>query len=233
MAQTTPRKVVCFHGFGSSATIFLMQARNIRYALEGKIEFIFVDAPIPSEPGPGILPVWADAGPYYAWYPRRLTMEAPSDDSSKQAFKKYLDEASKDVERSLEGQGVKASEISGVMGFSQGTVLGSYLLIQHQRGDRTWANLSFGIMVCGAGPQLLLLLLEGEKIQLPSLHVRGERDGYVEMSRKLEREVYEADKVQSCEFDGVHQMPLYGEQTKKFAEMITGMLELHLGVTSA
>src|SRR5271169_5143167 len=60
--------ILCLHGHGTSATIFEAQTRNIRSALRSQFKFVYIDAPYESEPGPGVLPCFADSGPYYTWF---------------------------------------------------------------------------------------------------------------------------------------------------------------------
>ena len=60
--------LLCLHGSGSSANIFRLQLAKFRMALKDKFEFVCIDAPYPASAGPGILPLFAGAGPFYSWF---------------------------------------------------------------------------------------------------------------------------------------------------------------------
>ncbi|EGE78113.1 hypothetical protein RJZ56_005188 [Blastomyces dermatitidis] len=59
--------ILCLHGSGTSAAIFKIQTIRLRRELQHHFSFVFIDAPFETEPGPGVLPVFADAGPYFTW----------------------------------------------------------------------------------------------------------------------------------------------------------------------
>ncbi|OJD15723.1 hypothetical protein AJ78_04058 [Emergomyces pasteurianus Ep9510] len=59
--------ILCLHGSGTSAAIFKIQTIRLRRELQHRFSFVFIDAPFETDPGPGVLPVFADAGPYFTW----------------------------------------------------------------------------------------------------------------------------------------------------------------------
>ncbi|OAX78113.1 hypothetical protein ACJ72_07582 [Emergomyces africanus] len=59
--------ILCLHGSGTSAAIFKTQTIRLRRELQHRFSFVFINAPFETDPGPGVLPVFAEAGPYYTW----------------------------------------------------------------------------------------------------------------------------------------------------------------------
>lgn len=137
--------ILCLHGRGTSGTIFEIQAMPLLRTLEERFDFIFIDAPIESEPGPGVLPVFEDEGPYFSWL-----AEGPAGSSGLATSIQLLDK--------LE---LSHGHIVGVLGFSQGAAIGMGRLLREQL--RRELNLptvgySFGVFVGGG---TLPALLEG------------------------------------------------------------------------
>jgi pimeloyl-ACP methyl ester carboxylesterase len=147
-------RILCLHGGGSSAEIFRIQSRHIRYALRHRFRFVFADAPFESSAGPGILPVFEEIGPYYRWYCGVSASSAFDITGSKIAaerrtVREYLEKLLSDED---------GEPFVGVMGFSQGTMVATGLLLdQQQRQDREGLpHLKFAVLLCGTYPPLLL-----------------------------------------------------------------------------
>ncbi|KAK2809720.1 hypothetical protein FQN50_003565 [Emmonsiellopsis sp. PD_5] len=70
--------ILCLHGSGTSSEIFQIQTIRLRRELSDRFSFVFVNAPFETEPGPGVLPVFADVGPYYTWVDPRPSSPPPS-----------------------------------------------------------------------------------------------------------------------------------------------------------
>ncbi|KAF4635602.1 hypothetical protein G7Y89_g2491 [Cudoniella acicularis] len=113
--------LLCFHGTGSSAAIFRIQLSKLRLALKNHFEFIFVDAPIECGPGPGVLPLFARAGPFYSWF----GIDNPTIESALPGIYQRLSEAVQDWEASKTHP---ESRIVGLLSFSEGTLVSSLLL---------------------------------------------------------------------------------------------------------
>lgn len=60
--------LLLLHGAGSSAAIFRIQTHFLAKALSPYFDLIYVDAPIRSAPGPGILPYFQGMEAYYRWF---------------------------------------------------------------------------------------------------------------------------------------------------------------------
>ncbi|KAK2737578.1 hypothetical protein FQN55_001008 [Onygenales sp. PD_40] len=69
--------ILCLHGAGTSSEILHIQTIRLRRELSDRFSFVFVDAPFETEPGPGVLPVFADVGPYYTWVDPRPSSPPP------------------------------------------------------------------------------------------------------------------------------------------------------------
>ncbi len=216
MHSYTLPTILCLHGHGTSAAIFEAQTRNIRYSLRAQYKFVFVDAPYESEAGPGVYPVFTDAGPYYSWFSQATNSSVSSKASE-------LSDLSRYVEKALTKNGVKTSDIVAVMGFSQGTIVASLLLLQAQWRDARWANLRFGILLSGACREDFVSAFRNQKLKLPTVHVHGLEDPYLHSSRMLQHEVYHEDSAKVFEFDGGHHIPKHPEELKKLIMHIKDM----------
>ncbi|KAK2605697.1 hypothetical protein N8I77_008519 [Diaporthe amygdali] len=60
--------LLLLHGAGSSAAIFRIQTHFLAKALSPYFDLIYVDAPLQSAPGPGILPYFQGMEAYYRWF---------------------------------------------------------------------------------------------------------------------------------------------------------------------
>ncbi|EKG22271.1 hypothetical protein MPH_00450 [Macrophomina phaseolina MS6] len=121
-------RVLCLHGGGVTAEIFRLQARGLLYHLSSSFRLVFADAPFFCDAGPGILPVYADMGPYRRWL-RWLPHHAPIDASTAAEEIRYqLESAMEDDDRAG-----ATGEWVGFLGFSQGAKVSASLLFEAQR----------------------------------------------------------------------------------------------------
>lgn len=60
--------LLLLHGAGSSAAIFRIQTHFLAKALSPYFDLVYVDAPVRSAPGPGILPYFQGMDAYYRWF---------------------------------------------------------------------------------------------------------------------------------------------------------------------
>ncbi|KAL9623829.1 MAG: hypothetical protein Q9160_001820 [Pyrenula sp. 1 TL-2023] len=143
--------ILCLHGAGTSARIFRFQLRNLTTALRSHFNFLFLDGPIPSPPGPGVLPYFEGVSPYYRW----VSYVGKDGPKSKEAVEKDWEEVKGEggvVERlrglanatKREGEGEGGGEIVGVLGFSQGCRVAAGLLLRQARRDANKRNASSG-----------------------------------------------------------------------------------------
>ena len=65
-------RIACFHGGGSTASIFTVQSEQLIKLLSNTFQFVFFDAPFERDAGPGVLPIFTydKYGPYRTWFSR-------------------------------------------------------------------------------------------------------------------------------------------------------------------
>ncbi|KAK7729434.1 hypothetical protein SLS57_001919 [Botryosphaeria dothidea] len=100
----------------------------IVYHLSSSFRLVFADAPFFCDAGPGILPVYADMGPYrrwLRWLPHHAEVDAPT---AAEEIRYQLESAMEDDDRAG-----ATGEWVGFMGFSQGAKVSASLLFEAQR----------------------------------------------------------------------------------------------------
>ncbi|KAI0484819.1 serine hydrolase-domain-containing protein [Xylariaceae sp. FL0804] len=136
--------VVMLHGSGSSAAIFRIQTHGIAKELSKTYDLVYLDAPTPSAPGPGVLPFFAGMPSYHRWLAPNGTPLSPV-----QRLSELLDVA-RYIQAQLDDQGVKADDVTAMFGFSQGAIVALSMLSLRLAGQSAWDNLRFSVAV-GAG----------------------------------------------------------------------------------
>jgi pimeloyl-ACP methyl ester carboxylesterase len=210
-------RILCLHGGGSSAAIFSFQVRKIKKALAPSFHLVFVNGPWECLAGPGILPVFEGAGPFYRW--------APKEDGE------TYDTVVATVTQAMDADG---GRFVGVLGFSQGAKLAAGLMGYQEEGHTLGRHVfGFSVVVNGSYPPLCPSVggtgivgaaygfdekLEGA-IQAPSVHIWGSLDPVLPMSRLLTRCFSQETRV-VLEFENGHYMPVALGDTDKFADAI-------------
>ena len=199
------------HGGGVSGEIFTIQTRKLIWRLRSHFDFIFLDAPWVCAPGPGILPFFADAGPFYRW-----------------ARWHHSEDPNRLLNRLRETLSQPGGEWVGVLGFSQGGRLAAGLSWEQEHGEKGLDGLlpglkfRFAVLVGSAWP---LLLLEqevpsgglkenvewdekyGSSIGIPSVHMIGQKDHIAAMS-DLTARCFDQGKRKILRPNTGHNMPL-------------------------
>ncbi|KAI9854667.1 MAG: hypothetical protein M1813_000914 [Trichoglossum hirsutum] len=209
MRQKAPLpQILCLHGGGSNAAIFHAQTRFIRHALRDRFEFIYVDAPFESDPGPGILPTFEDCGPYFRW----TAMRAGEDEgrAAWQILRRLVEEE---------------PGVVGLLGFSQGVRAVMGLLLRQQKQQQTappTTHLRFAVCAMGGEAQPLRLseAWYDEAIRIPTIHVYGLRDPILTSSRRLLARNFDPASVKVLAADAGHHMPNKTEETARLADMV-------------
>ena len=220
--KSTKPRVLCLHGGGTSAMIFTIQTRKVQWALNNYFDFVFIDAPFASSAGPGVLPVFEEAGPYWRW------------------ARWYEDERGElladRLKATLKEQG---GPWVGVMGFSQGGRLAAGLLWEQQQNKLhelcPGVSFKFGIFVGSGYP--ILHLSHGpkgefyerehrnwdekyaESIHVPSVHIHGLEDGVLPMARLLTN-CFDRKTRKVFEYPMGHYMPQEQEQNEELARAV-------------
>lgn len=212
-----PRKaLLCFHGTGSKGSIFNVQMARIHYQLQDDFEFVFIDGPRDSPPGPGVLPMFADQGPYYGWFGG---YDSTIDDSIRSIDKAVQKGLSEWRTNNPDGD----LDIVGGIGFSEGgLVLAMLLWLQRQQQQEYEGQqllfsslplLRFAVINCCFFPREASLWMnaraqaQGEKsaiIDVPTLHVHGTRDFCLGRARQLVRNHYRPQNATVLNVDTSH-----------------------------
>ena len=201
-----------------------MQARSlIKYLPDFRL--VFADGPFFCDPGPGILPVYQDYGPFRRWL-RWLPEHPEIDDEAAVEEVMYAIETCK---REDEGRGPWV----GLMGFSQGAKLSSSLLYDQQihmeKEGKADTDYKFAVLLAGRSPLVSFsdysrgpacvnpgavsegFKFEGEsphKVRLPTIHVHGTADQGIELHRKMMNQYHDSKAVTLIEWDGTHRVPI-------------------------
>jgi len=215
MPSTKPL-ILCVHGGGTSGAIFHAQLRNIRSRLQEDYEFIFVNAPREGPAGPGVLPLFANSGPYYWWFGtgwNRSTKPGSRPGSSDELDGASLMESS--VIQSLTSQGRTPEDVVGLLSFSEGALASTLLLWRISLTSRrdyigqpsAWQRLRFAVLLCPGYRSDVVQLVGPESIQIPSVQLHGLRDPLLPGSRELMQCYRDDGTTQLVEFDGGHHVP--------------------------
>ena len=207
-------RILCLHGGGTNATILKIQLRRLVSALREHFALVYVTAPLESGPGPGVLPAFADCGPYYKWMAPEGEDQGPLQLKVRALLKSTMSE--------------DGGQFVGVLGFSQGARMAAGLLADQEQGeDDGMPKWKFGVLLCGSYPPASLTATRnttpktnghvqrdehgqirepyaGEMIGVPSVHMRGLQDVHLEKGRRLSK--YFSDKIE-FEFDQGHHLP--------------------------
>ncbi|KAG9247438.1 oxidoreductase [Calycina marina] len=209
--------ILCLHGGGANANIFHIQTIRIQRALADQFEFVFLDAPHETGPGPGVLPFFEGCTPYLRWTSETGQVSMP--EKTRDLLVKTQEEQKK-----KDGRG-----FVGVMGFSQGGRVAAGLLLTHQLTKDTDAGekgLRFGVFLNSVCPPMAYEV-EGSdlttKIEFPSLHVIGKKDPWKDSGRRLFEENFYEKQAVLLEFDVAHRLPTQQEDTAKLTAEILRM----------
>ncbi|THW43312.1 hypothetical protein D6D25_04566 [Aureobasidium pullulans] len=220
--------ILCLHGTGTSASIFAAQTRKLRAALQSQFKFVFIDAPHPSAPGPGVAPAYVDSGPFYSWF-------SPSANDSMECVAREFVTCNEHIIKTLLARNIQPSSITAVMGFSQGTIVASMLLglaqyhvVEWASMDVSlaavpWAGLRFGALLSGSCSDGVVTAFMGKKLQLPCVHLHGLQDPFLEHARMLHTNIYHATSSDVLEFDGGHNIPGSKADLDRLVALIRGL----------
>lgn len=228
MSGKPSKALLCFHGTGSKGAIFNVQMARICFLLGDMFEFIFLDGPMESAAGPGILPMFSGDAPYYCWFGGDGT---PIEDSIKRI--------NASVEKALDQWKATKSnpdvEIVGAIGFSEGALALSMMLWQQQQGLVAWLpRLKFAAMSCCFFPNEASLWLNSRAqdygmskahIDVPTLHIHGNRDFCLGRARKLVRNHYQPRFATVLQAEAGHHLPTKTEEVAEVVKCIRRLSE--------
>lgn len=203
--------ILCLHGGGTSAGIFAVQTQRLRRELSDYFDFVIIDAPFTSKPGPGVLPVFEGCGPFLRWN---------ADESNPPVAPEESIEA---VQRIIAAQAMTGNPFIGVMGFSQGCRMASGVLLSQR--DQAF-GLRFGIFLNPTWPAMLpesMQNLSSQKLQVPILAVFGSGDRYRSQGEKLVREICDPNRLATLTFKIGHAIPSNAQDTALLADGILSL----------
>ncbi|KAH8780892.1 serine hydrolase FSH [Diaporthe sp. PMI_573] len=82
--------LLLLHGAGSTAAIFRIQTHFLAKALSPYFDLIYVDAPLRSAPGPGILPYFQGMDAYYRWFGAGIEKNISASQGAQEASDSFL-----------------------------------------------------------------------------------------------------------------------------------------------
>jgi predicted esterase len=236
-------RILCLHGGGVNAEVFRMQARSIVSSLKSTFRLVFADGPFLCDAGPGIIPVYADHGPFRRWL-RWLPEHPPVDAEAAvdEIWWQLRDAMEADDKLGATGEWV------GLLGFSQGAKLAASLLYEQQvREERglqapdkrpRWR---FGVLLAGRAPLSSLLpetdtnkalvtaadISEGFQfletsgdshiLKVPTVHVHGLTDPGLHLHQRLLNQYCDPSATTLVEWNGGHRVPIKTSDVQKVA----------------
>ena len=232
-------RILCLHGGGVTGEIFRMQARALTNQLKTRFRFIWVDAPFLCDPGPGIVPVYQDYGPFRRWL--RWLPEHPECDAGT-----VISEIKYQIETTIEADPGNGP-IVAVMGFSQGAKLAASLLYQQQLEEdilgMAHSDYKFGILLAGRTPLMKMSGLSDDKtsmltcdevsegfnapgdlydaqVIIPTIHVHGSRDAGLHLHQRMMNKYCDKKTTMLVEWDGDHRVPFKKADVEKLVAAI-------------
>ncbi|EHA55894.1 hypothetical protein MGG_08360 [Pyricularia oryzae 70-15] len=198
------KAILCLHGGGTSGNIFRMQLAKIRLQLKDEFEFVFMDAPYPADAGPGILPIFAAAAPFFGWF-----------GGSSADIDGRLETINTSVRAAIEGWAASRTTLAtivGILAFSEGALAASMLLWQQERGRLPWLPVvRFAVLISCFFPDQAAAYMAADEaatghertlIRVPTLHLHGRQDFALARMRKLVSERCDPDTARVVDFNG-------------------------------
>ncbi|KAL9105779.1 MAG: hypothetical protein Q9227_009081 [Pyrenula ochraceoflavens] len=235
--EEAPKKaLLCFHGTGSKGSIFNVQMARICHQLSDTFEFIFIDGPRECAPGPGVLPMFSGQEPYYGWF--------GGHDVSIEDSIRVINEA---VQKGLDGWRKSNPEanvdIVGGVGFSEGGLALTLMLwLQQERQEQQQQQslisalppLQFAVTSCCFFPREASSWVnaraqaQGKKtalIDVPTLHIHGNRDFCLGRARQLVRNHYRPQCATIVQVDTSHHLPTQKEDVAAVVRHIRNLAD--------
>ena len=239
-------RILCLHGGGSNARTFKTQCRVISRMLAPYFRLVYSEAPLDSMPGPDVLLVYADYGPFKRWFPEHEVEDG--------AAIKAIDNSIKTAMVEDDRSGARGPWV-GLLGFSQGAKLAASLLFRQQiraaRLDRANAgsDWKFAVLMAGAAPIISLdphvfsssmlsspsqahslgspkledVTGEEHVLRIPTIHVHGLADPGLHLHRELLEDYCSVNSARVLEWDGAHRVPVKSADVKCLVEEILNL----------
>ncbi|RMZ66502.1 oxidoreductase [Pyrenophora seminiperda CCB06] len=241
--------ILAFHGSGSNATVHTVQLARLMRVIKSDFEVESLEAPFPSQAGPGVLPFFEGCGPFKRWLKFPVSNNIMRDGTATSVMEPEIQTLVRSTVQRITASGGK---VVGLVGFSQGTKVVAGLLKGSElraelvkKGenvdDISWCDFSFGVVVCGSFPPPLFPqdvvakvkkatgLSEGEKTELmekkistPAFHVVGTQDEFEWAGEALIDGFFEVDEGKSevRKWDMGHYYPVKAEESEEIGQWI-------------
>ena len=196
--------------------VYNIQAMRIQRLLCDTFKLVFLEGPLTTTAGAGILPVFDGCGPFHRWF------RPGKDDNILPPLTRARVESALEFLESEHKAGV-LGKVVGFMGFSQGAKLGAGLMWeQMMKGAESGFDFKFGVMCNAIAPPMCEIKPEDKvrRITMPTLHVVGEEDPWRDSSRKLFNEYFDTDFSKKLEFPVSHRLPTSEHETKQITDEI-------------
>ena len=236
-------RILCLHGGGTNARIFRAQCRAIKAELKSRFRLCFAEAPFPSKPGPDVVSVYKEYGPFRSWLRSGSEHPRVEPQSTIPAIQNSLRGAMKeDDQKGADGEWV------GLLGFSQGAKMCASLLFNQQvRAEKlgeqqAGSHYRFAVLLAGRGPLVSLdpalavdptlvdtsqvaqsdqpnqrsVEVDEHALHLPTIHVHGMQDPGLDFHKQL-LDNYCEDNARVTEWEGNHRVPI---KTKDVAAVV-------------
>ena len=237
-------RILCLHGGGTNAKIFRAQCRALEAKLRFSFHLCFADAPFPSRPGPDVVSVYKDFGPFQRWLRWREDQPEIEAAAAVLQIEMSLEAAMQaDNEKGATGPWV------GLLGFSQGAKMCASLLFRQQvRAEKlgkhcAGSNFRFAVLMAGRGPLVSLdpalimtpslvdaahlgfqVFIDRNRtdhlLRLPTIHVHGLRDQGLLLHQQLKEQYCERGSTRLIEWKGAHRVPIDSKVVDTIVEEI-------------
>ncbi|CEJ81465.1 hypothetical protein VHEMI01587 [[Torrubiella] hemipterigena] len=230
-------RILCLHGGGTNTRIFRAQCRILRAFLQPYVRLVFAEAPYASKPGPDVVCVYSDWGPFRSWLP-------PPDTplSTEQDISNYTEDIDWCLQAAIEEDNLTGAtgEIIGLLGFSQGARMAASLLLRTQENmaqhtGHCLPQFRFAVLLAGRGPFVQLHTPSESPrprgrtpqdrllLHLPTVHVHGLLDHGLPHHQELLGHLCAAGSTTLIEWDGGHRVPI---KTKDVSVVVAAILDV-------
>ncbi|KAL0943249.1 oxidoreductase [Colletotrichum truncatum] len=221
--------ILCLHGQGTNGTIFSHQSQALVKSLSDRFRFIFIDSPFTSwQPGPGVIPVYADLKPYRRWHYDKAQIETGV---SAEAVDVERARVRALISRHFETESEKTGEgIVGIMAFSHGTRVATGMCLDDELGP----HIKIAILISPVFPCLSVGAStdspEDGKIRrnldVRLVQVHGTSDPWAPGGNRLVRTHFSASLTRTVTFTGSHQVPSAARDVATVAREVISAWEL-------
>lgn len=225
--------MIMLHGSGSSAAIFGIQTHFLAKELSQTFDLVFLDAPTPSTPGPGVLPLFAGMPGYFRWL---TTIDSQA--SAAMRLAEVLSVVDY-IQAQLDARKIAPGRVAAMFGFSQGALVAMAMLGLRLAGQAPWENLRFCVSVgAGAGGSEVQLagieklvaglagVLGGDDGKFPGyvVHAVGIKDLWYRDGKRL-ADMCRVDRSSAMDYRDGHVVPRQKDDVTRLLKAIAVMDE--------